>query len=163
VVPGPTGGLQGAAAVPVRRLAVALGRVSANAYPLDKLPADATTNKFAPEMELWRDLFVTGADRWLIRGDGRISSNGEFVADLAEDVEWQGIVVVNGDYVALRVYDAQGRCVRVLAQGRVELGRRTLMWDGRDMRGARASSGIYFVRLSAGSFTGTRKLLVLER
>ena len=82
--------------------ASALGRVSANAYPLDKLPADATTNKFAPEMELWRDLFVTGEDRWLIRGDGRISRNGEFVDDLAEDVEWQGIVVVNGDYVALR-------------------------------------------------------------
>ena len=68
-----------------------------------------------------------------------------------------------GGSVALRVYDAQGRCVRVLAEGRLEPGRRTLMWDGRDTRGARASSGIYFVRLSAGSFTGTRKLLVLER
>jgi hypothetical protein len=68
-----------------------------------------------------------------------------------------------GGSVALRVYDAQGRCVRVLAEGRAEPGRRTVTWDARDARGTPVSAGLYFVRLSVADFTATRKLLVLRQ
>src|SRR5687767_15048799 len=53
---------------------------------------------------------------------------------------------------ALRVYDAQGRCVRVLAEGWAEPGRRTLSWDARDARGAPVAAGLYFVRLQVADF-----------
>ncbi len=76
-----------------------VGRTSANGYPLDNLP-DSTS---AFEDETWRDLFVDGPDRWLIRGDGRISKNGATVEDLAEDDGWRGLVVDDqGDFFALR-------------------------------------------------------------
>ena len=69
----------------------------------------------------------------------------------------------SGGSVALRIYDAQGRCVRVLAEGWTSPGRRSLSWDTRDARGAPVAAGLYFVRLSVADFTATRKLLVLRR
>jgi hypothetical protein len=79
--------------------ASAVGRTSANGYPLDNLPD--STSSF--DDETWRDLFVDGPDRWLIRGDGRISKNGATVEDLAEDDGWRGLVVDDqGEFFALR-------------------------------------------------------------
>jgi hypothetical protein len=76
------------------------GRVSANGYPLDNL-ADSTA---AAKDEVWHDLFVHGADRWLIRGDGKVAKNGESIQDLADDDDWRGIVVDDdGDFFALRL------------------------------------------------------------
>jgi hypothetical protein len=33
-------------------------------------------------------------------------------------------------------------------------------WDGNDLRGRKVSTGVYLVRLEAGEFTSTRKLVV---
>jgi hypothetical protein len=75
------------------------GHVSANGYPLDKLKSGGTS----PEDETWRDLAVRGPDRWLLRGDGTISLNGEKIEDLGGDEDWRALVVDdNGDFFALR-------------------------------------------------------------
>ncbi|HET9326603.1 MAG TPA: FlgD immunoglobulin-like domain containing protein, partial [Candidatus Eisenbacteria bacterium] len=68
-----------------------------------------------------------------------------------------------GGNVALRVYDAQGRCVRVLTEGWTAPGRRSLSWDARDARGAPVSAGLYFVRLSIAELSATQKLLILRQ
>jgi Putative Ig domain len=76
-----------------------VGRVSANAYPLDKLGF----NESDTSDMVWHDIFVKGADRWLIRGDGKISLNGDPIDDLADDDDWRGIVVDDkGVFFALR-------------------------------------------------------------
>src|SRR5262245_18132670 len=58
------------------------GRVVANGYALDDLQTGKEKND---EDETWRDLFVTGADRWLLRGDGKIALNGDL-----QDVDLEG-------------------------------------------------------------------------
>src|SRR5262245_42414981 len=77
------------------------GRVVANGYALDDLQNGKEKND---EDETWRDLFVAGPDRWLLRGDGRIALNGELLDDdLEGDEDWRAIVVDgNGDFTALR-------------------------------------------------------------
>ncbi len=64
--------------------------------------------------------------------------------------------------VSLRIYDAAGRLVRVLAEGARPAGNYSEFWDGRDSRGAAVASGIYFYRLTAGTFTETRKMALLR-
>ena len=64
--------------------------------------------------------------------------------------------------VSLRIYDAAGRLVRVLAEGARPAGNYTELWDGRDSGGRAVASGIYFYRLTAGPFSETRKMALLR-
>jgi hypothetical protein len=62
----------------------------------------------------------------------------------------------------LAVYDAGGRLVRRLYDGPLADGRHQLEWDGRTFGGARAASGIYFIRLELGSQAVSRKLTLVR-
>ncbi|MBN1884343.1 MAG: T9SS type A sorting domain-containing protein [Candidatus Krumholzibacteriota bacterium] len=64
--------------------------------------------------------------------------------------------------VRLGVYDAAGRLVRSLFQGRRPAGVWTVQWDGRDDGGRDVASGMYFYRLRAGNFERTRKMVLLR-
>ncbi|MFH1278331.1 MAG: FlgD immunoglobulin-like domain containing protein [Candidatus Eisenbacteria bacterium] len=65
-------------------------------------------------------------------------------------------------HLSLRVYDPKGRLVRTLLDGQREAGAGEALWDGRDERGRTLSSGVYFVRLEAGDYVKTSKLLLLK-
>lgn len=60
--------------------------------------------------------------------------------------------------VHLAVYDARGRLVRVLVDGRRYPGTFTVVWDGRTGSGAEAASGLYLARLLAGDARRTIRL-----
>ena len=62
----------------------------------------------------------------------------------------------------LAVYDIRGALVRTLLNELVEPGTRRLEWDGRDGNGRQLSSGVYFLRLSAGAQTRVRKMILLK-
>jgi hypothetical protein len=64
--------------------------------------------------------------------------------------------------VSLRIYDAAGRLVRALVNEERRAGRYEESWDGRDSNGRAIASGIYFYRLSAGSFVETKKMALLK-
>jgi hypothetical protein len=59
--------------------------------------------------------------------------------------------------VKLAVYDLLGREVATLSQGPVEPGVHQVKFDGREL-----ASGTYLCRLTAGSATITRKLLLIR-
>lgn len=65
-------------------------------------------------------------------------------------------------HVSLRVYDASGRLVLVIADEYRPAGRYAELWDGRDGEGRVAASGVYFFMLSAGSLSETRKMILLR-
>jgi len=65
-------------------------------------------------------------------------------------------------YVSLRIYDASGRLVRVLLSDGRRAGNYEESWNGRDSNGRSAASGIYFYRLDVGSFTKTKKMVLLR-
>jgi hypothetical protein len=64
-------------------------------------------------------------------------------------------VVVN-----LSVYSAAGTLVRTISTGTQNPGWYTAAWDGNDLRGRKVGTGVYLVRLEAGAFASTRKLVV---
>jgi endonuclease/exonuclease/phosphatase family metal-dependent hydrolase len=59
--------------------------------------------------------------------------------------------------VSLSVFNELGQKVATLAQGYKNAGNYKVQFDAKDF-----SSGIYFYRLSAGSFTATKKMLLLK-
>jgi flagellar hook assembly protein FlgD len=62
---------------------------------------------------------------------------------------------------ALRVYDASGRLVRVLAEGLMPAGEHLAVWDRRTDHGTRAAAGIYFCDLRASGRHVTRRIVLL--
>ncbi len=62
----------------------------------------------------------------------------------------------------LDVFDARGRHVRTLLEGRVEAGEHRVVWDGRGDGGGLAASGVYHARLRAGSTTETIRMVLVR-
>jgi flagellar hook assembly protein FlgD len=65
------------------------------------------------------------------------------------------------DRVELRIYDADGRHVRTLADGPLGPGTHRVAWDGRDDAGVSIAAGVYYIRLATGSGVTTRKVVRL--
>jgi hypothetical protein len=64
--------------------------------------------------------------------------------------------------VEITVYDVAGRTVRHLADGHVEPGPHSVLWDGRDDSGSPVSSGIYFCRFRTQTQVLLNKMLILN-
>jgi hypothetical protein len=64
--------------------------------------------------------------------------------------------------VTVRFYDVSGRRVQELPQGVQPAGQHAVSWDGRDGSGRPVAAGVYFYELLAGSYRGTRRMLVVR-
>jgi hypothetical protein len=63
----------------------------------------------------------------------------------------------NRIFVSLNVFDMLGRDVSTIVFEELPAGKHIVQWNARDL-----PSGIYFYRMQAGSFTATKKLLLLR-
>lgn len=64
--------------------------------------------------------------------------------------------------VSLDIYDVAGRRVRRLIDLRMHSGTFVESWDGRDDRGRPVPGGVYFYRLTSGTHTLTKKLVLVK-
>ena len=64
--------------------------------------------------------------------------------------------------VTLEIYDLKGRKVKTLAQGEFASGLHSLVWDGTDDSGTTVASGLYLYRMNSGSYSASRKMLLLK-
>jgi len=65
-------------------------------------------------------------------------------------------------HVSMRVHDSAGRLIKELVNKETEPGTHSVSWDGRDLSGNEAPSGVYFCRLSSRSQTESRKMILLR-
>jgi len=70
--------------------------------------------------------------------------------------------VPRSTHVSLALYDVSGRLVKSFVKEEITRGKYSIQWNGTDAKGAKLSSGIYFFRITAGSFNKTQKLVILE-
>ncbi len=64
--------------------------------------------------------------------------------------------------VRLSIYDALGRKVTDLFEGRQEAGKHTLRWNGANAQGSNVASGTYLYRLEFGGQAQTRTMVLLR-
>ena len=65
--------------------------------------------------------------------------------------------IPNDSHVSIKVYNLQGREVVSLADGNYDAGYHNVMWDANSY-----SSGVYFVKMIAGEFIATQKLMLVK-
>jgi hypothetical protein len=65
-------------------------------------------------------------------------------------------------HVSLSVYDVRGRQVKSLVDQDLTAGRYNVGWDGADTYGDRVASGVYYYKIVAGSWTGTKAMVVVR-
>jgi len=75
------------------------------------------------------------------------------------DFRWQ---ISDRRFVSIVVFDILGRKVVTLVDEEKPAGYYTIEWDGRDAHGINVPTGIYFVRMTAGDFNTTRKLMLMK-
>jgi hypothetical protein len=71
-------------------------------------------------------------------------------------------VAAGGAHVSIAVYDAAGRLVRMLVDAQQPAGSHGVVWDGRNDAGTTVSSGVYFYRMRSGTFTESRRMVLLK-
>ena len=65
--------------------------------------------------------------------------------------------------VDLNVFDLNGRLVRELVAGKhMDTGRHKVLWGGRDDSGRTVATGVYFYRLETGTFSQTKRMILLK-
>lgn len=64
--------------------------------------------------------------------------------------------------VRLDIFDAHGRRVRTLLDERRPAGAHRVSWNGTGDSGEAVASGVYFLRMYAGDYSATRKLVLLK-
>jgi hypothetical protein len=61
--------------------------------------------------------------------------------------------------VTVQVYDITGKLVSTLVDTKMAAGHHNVEWTGTDSNGLRVATGIYFYKMTAGSFVQTKKML----
>jgi hypothetical protein len=64
--------------------------------------------------------------------------------------------------ITLKIYNILGQKVRTLVDETKRAGSHEVIWDGKDDRGKEVASGIYFYKLTAGSYQKIRKMVLLK-
>jgi hypothetical protein len=77
--------------------------------------------------------------------------------------------IAGDSHVKLEIFNPLGEKVATLLDGRLPAGEYVSEWNGMNSYGQRASSGVYFIRLTAsglgsqpGQFTGLKKMVLLR-
>jgi hypothetical protein len=65
-------------------------------------------------------------------------------------------------HARIAVFDVVGSLVARLVDRELPAGRHQVTWAGKDDRGRSVASGVYFYRMEIGSFTSTRRMILLK-
>jgi hypothetical protein len=75
---------------------------------------------------------------------------------------WISYQLAEGGPVSVMIYNIQGQLVRTLVEGPQSPGHYRIPWDGQDLHGYPAASGIYFCRLSTDKLHQVIKMMLIR-
>ena len=64
--------------------------------------------------------------------------------------------------IEIAIYNIRGERINTLLKTELNTGDHNVVWDGTDYRGKSVSSGIYFLRMQAGKYSATRKMILMK-
>lgn len=114
-----------------------------------------------------REFVLTTTGRYLVPSAGDHIIPSEFYLDANYPNPFNPATTIRyglktDSRVVLKVYNLLGQEVRTLVDARESAGFKEAIWDGRNNQGHRVASGVYIYKLTAGSFTKARKLMLVK-
>ena len=70
--------------------------------------------------------------------------------------------LANEDNVKLEIYNLKGQRIRTLVDEKMDSGYHSVVWDGRNDNNSEVSSGIYFYRMKSGSYSTSKKMILMK-
>jgi hypothetical protein len=67
-----------------------------------------------------------------------------------------------GSKVRVEIYNVKGQLMRVYENDHADPGYYQIMWDGKDINGNKAASGVYLYRMTAGKYTSSKKMVLAK-
>jgi M6 family metalloprotease-like protein len=64
--------------------------------------------------------------------------------------------------VTLNLYNISGQLVKTLVNAVQVPGYKSVVWNGKDNKGYKVASGIYFYKLNVGKYTATKKMVIIK-
>jgi glycosidase len=123
----------------------------------------------AGEFHIYTDKRLARPDSDLITAVDEFAENGPVRFELLQNYPnpFNPATVISfqlpvNSRVKLSVYNTLGQIVRQLISGEMPAGRQSVVWDGRDGRGVEVASGVFVVRLEAGRFVKTMKMVKMK-
>ncbi len=68
----------------------------------------------------------------------------------------------SGEQVNVQIFDVQGKLIRSLLNDYQSTGTHTIRWDGLNENGNQVPSGVYFLRITAGSETVSKRIVMTK-
>lgn len=68
----------------------------------------------------------------------------------------------NSGHVTLEIFNVKGEKVRTLVNTDLEATLHSVIWNGQDDLGRTSASGVYFYKMKTGSFTSTKKMVLMK-
>jgi hypothetical protein len=66
------------------------------------------------------------------------------------------------NHVELKIYDTNGKLVKILVDDEKDVGYHTVIWNGKDERGNTVNSGVYLYHITAGEYAETKRCILLK-
>jgi hypothetical protein len=109
----------------------------------------------------WQPELATGVREQAYSPSGRLLTRlySPFPTPAVRSVTMRYSLAGEGS-VTLRVHDLTGRVVRTLCASCMKRGAYSVTWNGTDDRGRSRANGVYFVRMMAGDYRATEKVVL---
>ncbi|MCB5295499.1 MAG: T9SS type A sorting domain-containing protein, partial [Candidatus Cloacimonetes bacterium] len=62
----------------------------------------------------------------------------------------------------IEIYNQKGQIVKSFDFAQAKAGVNNIVWNGLDNNGSSVSSGVYFFRLKSGSYSSTKKMVLMK-
>jgi len=60
------------------------------------------------------------------------------------------------------IYNVRGQLIRTFLPAPQDKGYYQIVWDGKDLNGTQASSGVYYVRMTCGKYVSSQRLVLMK-
>ena len=70
--------------------------------------------------------------------------------------------LANDNNISIEVFNIRGQKVKTLIDAYQKSGSHSIVWNGKDDNGRQVGSGMYFYKMRSGSYTSTRKMILMK-